>query len=152
QKQGAIVLDTRPAAQFGGAHIPGAIHIGLSGQYASWAGRLLGLNQKIILVAEDHDTMLEARTRLARVGMEDVVGYLEDGMSGWFRAGLPVAEVPQITVQDLHRELDHVQLIDVRQPGEWEQGHIEGAVLKPLPKLTTMLDDLDRSRPVAVHC
>ena len=152
QQAGAIVLDTRPAGQFGGAHVPGAVHIGLSGQYASWAGRLLGLGARIILVAEDHDTMLEARTRLARVGMEDVIGYLQDGMAAWFGAGLPVAQVPQITVQDLHRELQHVQLVDVRKPGEWEQGHIEGAMLKPLPKLTTLLDGLDRARPVAVHC
>jgi len=48
--------------------------------------------------------------------------------------------------------LQHVQLVDVRQPGEWEQGHIEGAMLKPLPKLTTLLDGLDRAQPVAVHC
>jgi glyoxylase-like metal-dependent hydrolase (beta-lactamase superfamily II)/rhodanese-related sulfurtransferase len=152
QRQGVVVLDTRPAGQFGGGHVPGALHIALSGQFASWAGRLVGLGSKIILVTEDHDTMLEARTRLARVGMEDIVGFLEDGMGGWFRAGLPVAEVPQITVQDLQREMEHVQIVDVRMPGEWEQAHIEGARLKPLPKLTTMLDDLDRARPVAVHC
>jgi hydroxyacylglutathione hydrolase len=106
----------------------------------------------IILVAEDRETMLEARTRLARVGMEDVIGFVEDGMSGWFRAGLPAEQVPQITVQDLQRELEHVQVIDVRMPGEWEAGHIQEAHLKPLPKLTAMLDDLDRTRPVAVHC
>jgi hydroxyacylglutathione hydrolase len=146
------VLDTRPATEFGGAHIPGAVHIGLSGQFASWAGRLVGLASKIILVTEDHDTMLEARMRLARVGMENVVGFVDGGMGGWFRAGMPVSEVPQITVQDLQRELEHVQLVDVRMPGEWEQGHIEGARSKPLPKLTTMLDDLDRAQPVAVHC
>ncbi|HKA02119.1 MAG TPA: rhodanese-like domain-containing protein [Candidatus Solibacter sp.] len=152
QAGGAVVLDTRPATQFGSGHVPGAVHIGLSGQFASWAGRLLGLQAKIILLAEDHETMLESRTRLARVGMEDVIGFVEDGMSAWFRAGLPVSETPQITVQDLQRELDHVQLIDVRMPGEWEQGHIEGAHLKPLPKLATMLDDLDRARPVVVQC
>jgi hydroxyacylglutathione hydrolase len=152
QREGAIVLDTRPAGQFGGGHIPGAVHIGLSGQFASWAGRLVGLGTMIILVAEDRETMLEARTRLARVGMEDVIGFVEDGMSGWFRAGLPAEQVPQITVQDLQRELEHVQVIDVRMPGEWEAGHIQEAHLKPLPKLTAMLDDLDRTRPVAVHC
>jgi len=152
QRGGALVLDTRPAALFGGAHVPGAVHIGLSGQFASWAGRIIGLNRKIILVAEDRDTMLEARTRLARVGMEDVIGYLEEGMAAWFHDGLPVEQVPQITVQDLHREMEHVQLIDVRQPGEFEQGHIAGALLKPLPKLSAMLDGLDRARPVAVQC
>jgi glyoxylase-like metal-dependent hydrolase (beta-lactamase superfamily II)/rhodanese-related sulfurtransferase len=152
QRGGAIVLDTRPTGQFGGAHVPGAVHIGLSGQYASWAGRLLGLDRKIILVAEDHDTMMEARTRLARVGMEDIIGFLEDGMTGWFREGLPVDQVPQITVQDLHREMEHLQLVDVRQPGEFQAGHIDGARSKPLPSLTSMLGDLKRDQPVAVHC
>ncbi len=147
-----LVLDTRPAGQFGGAHIPGALHIALSGQFASWAGRLIGLDRKIILVAEDRDAMLEAFTRLARVGMEHVVGYLEEGMTAWFREGLPVDQVPQVTVQDLHREIEHLQVIDVRQPGEWEQMHIAQAVLKPLPKLTAMLDAIDRERPIAVHC
>src|SRR5205823_6060332 len=111
----------------------------LPGQLASWAGRLIGPDRKIILVTEDRDAMLEAFTRLARVGMEHVVGYLEDGMTAWFREGLPVEQVPQVTVQDLYRELDHIQLIDVRQPGEWETMHIAQAQLMPLPKLTTLL-------------
>ena len=149
---GALVLDTRPAAQFGAGHIPGAVHIGLVGQYASWAGRLIGLDREIVLVAEDHEAMLDSWVRLARVGMERVAGYLEGGMAAWFGAGLPVAPLAQITVQDLQREMDHVQLVDVRQPGEWEQGHIAGARLKPLPKLVQSLDGLDRERPVAVHC
>jgi hydroxyacylglutathione hydrolase len=156
QKEGVTVLDTRSAAQFGGAHVPGAVHIALSGQYASWAARLLGLNARIILVTEDRDAMLESRLRLARVGMEDVVGYLGDGMAAWVGERLPVEQAPQISVQDLHAELaadeGHIQVIDVRMPGEWEQGHIRQAVLKPLSKLTSMLEDLDPSRPIAVHC
>jgi glyoxylase-like metal-dependent hydrolase (beta-lactamase superfamily II)/rhodanese-related sulfurtransferase len=152
QQEGVLVLDTRPSGQYGGAHVPGAIHIALSGQFASWAGRLIGLDHKLVLVAEDHDAMLEARTRLARVGLEGVAGYLEEGMAAWFRQGLEVAQVPQLTVQDLQREIDHLQVIDVRQPGEAEQGRIAQAVLKPLAKLTANLDGLDRSHPVAVHC
>jgi glyoxylase-like metal-dependent hydrolase (beta-lactamase superfamily II)/rhodanese-related sulfurtransferase len=152
QQGGVLVLDTRPSGQFGGAHVPGAIHIGLSGQFASWAGRLIGLDHDIVIVGEDREAMLEARTRLARVGLENVVGYLEDGMTAWFREGLPVCQAPQLTVQDLHREIVHLQVIDVRQPGEWEAGHIAQAVLKPLPKLTASLEGLDREQPVAVHC
>ncbi len=152
QNSGALVVDTRPSAQFGGAHVPGAIHIGLTGQFASWAGRVIGLEQSVVLVAEERDGMLEARTRLARVGMENVAGYLEDGMAAWFREGLAVEQVPQVSVQDLQREIDHLQVIDVRQPGEWDQAHIAQAVLKPLPKLTAMLDGLDRGAHVAVHC
>jgi len=156
QREGVLVLDTRPATEFGGAHVPGSIHIALSGQFASWAGRLIGLNQPILLLAEDRDTMMEARIRLARVGIEQVIGYLDGGIAAWFRKGLPVETIAQITVQDLSRELTtdagHIQLIDVRQPGEFEQGHIPQALSKPLGKLTGMLDDLDRSRPVAVNC
>ncbi len=152
QAEGVLVLDTRSTLEFGGGHVPGSVHIALTGQFASWAGRLLGLTQRIILVAEDRDVVLDARTRLARVGIENVVGYLQDGMAAWFGAGLPAGQVAQVTVQDLHRELQHVQLIDVRQPGETAQMYIEGALMKPLPKLTTLLEGLDREQPIAVHC
>ena len=152
QRGGAIVLDTRPANEFCSAHIPGAINVALGGQFASWAARLIGMEPELIFVAEDRDAMLEARTRLARVGMERVAGYLEGGMTAWFREGLPVEEVPQVTVQDLHREIDHLQVVDVRQPGEFEQGHIAQALSKPLPKLAASLDGLDRETPLAVHC
>jgi glyoxylase-like metal-dependent hydrolase (beta-lactamase superfamily II)/rhodanese-related sulfurtransferase len=151
-KAGALALDTRPARPFGAGHIPGAIHIALSGQYASWAGRLIGMDRDIVLIAEDRDTMLESWVRLARVGMERVVGYLDEEMVAWSREGLPVAETSQVTVQDLSQELANVQVVDVRQPGEWEGGHISGAVLKPLSSLVGSLDGLDREKTVAVHC
>jgi rhodanese-related sulfurtransferase len=76
QSEGAIVLDTRPAMQFAVAHVPGSLHIALSGQYASWTARLLGLDQRIILVGEDADHLRESQLRLARVGIENVKAYL----------------------------------------------------------------------------
>lgn len=152
ERAGAVVLDTRPAAEFGGGHLPGAIHIGLAGQFASWAGRIVGLDPGIVLVAEDRQAALEARTRLARVGIEKVIGYLEGGVAAWFGAGFPVREVPQVAVQDVYREREHLTVVDVRQPAEWQQGHIDGAELKPLPQLTALAEQMDRGRPVAVHC
>ncbi len=152
QEGGVLVLDTRPSGQFGGAHVPGAIHIGLSGQVSrrTRQGGVIGLDHDIVLVGEDRDAMLEARTRLARVGLENVVGYLEDGMTAWFREGLPVEQVPQLTVQDLRREIAHLQVIDVRQPGEWEQGHIAQAFSSACccPKLTAkcLKDSIASSR------
>jgi hydroxyacylglutathione hydrolase len=156
QQQGATVLDTRPAVEFGAGHVPGSIHLALSGQYATWAGTLLGLDQTIILVAEDPERLEESRVRLARVGIENVVGSLDGGILAWERAGRKLASVPQISVHDLARRLAEapaeIQVVDVRRPQEWEVGHIAQAALKPLNRLTEMLGGLDRNRTIAVHC
>ena len=152
---GAIVLDTRAANEFAAAHLPGAIHIALTGQFASWAGIVIGLRQQIVLVGEDDEKVHEARTRLARVGIESMTGYLGGGIAGWTSAGLAVEQVPQISVQELHDLLehdDHFQVVDVRRSAEWKDGHIAKAILKPLDRLISNMGDLDRRRPLAVHC
>ena len=156
QAAGTVVLDARPASRFGAGHLPGAIHISLCGQYASWAGTLLGLDTPLILVAEDAARVEESRVRLARVGIEKVVGYLREGVLEWEKAGLPLEQVPQISVLQLYEMLSdlpsEVQVVDVRRPGEWEGGHIEQAILKPLHKLPSLLSDLDPRKPLAAHC
>jgi len=146
---GAIVLDTRPSQQFFAGHIPGAVHIALGGQYASFAATILGLDKEILLVAEDEEQLEESRLRLARVGIERVVGSLKGGMQEWTG---PVAEIHQISVEDLRREIADVQVVDVRREGEFAEGHIEGAKLMPLHKLELMVETLDHDRPIAVHC
>lgn len=145
----AIVLDTRPSQQFFAGHIPGAVHIALAGQYASFAATILGLDKDIVLVAEDEEHLEESRLRLARVGIERIVGSLKGGMQQW--AG-PVAEILQISVEDLRREMADVQIVDVRRDGEFADGHIDGARLMPLNKLESLTSTLDRDRPIAVHC
>ncbi len=152
QEAGAIVLDTRSGMEFGAAHIPGALQIGLVGQYASWAGILIGLDQELILVAEDDEKVRESRLRLARVGIEKVAGYLRDGMASWIAAGLPLQQVSQISVDELAKMAKELQIVDVRRPSEWDDGHVEGASLKPLNRLASALADLDRQRPTAVYC
>lgn len=156
QAQGAVALDTRTATLFGAGHLPGAVHISLRGEYASWAGTLLGLDTPLVLVVDDASQAEESRVRLARVGIEKVVGYLQDGVLGWEKAGLPLEQVPQISVLQLYETLaDHpneVQVVDVRRPGEWAAGHIPQAILKPLHKLPSLLADLDPQRPVSVYC
>ena len=100
QRQGAIILDTRPVQEFGAAHVAGALHIALSGQFATWAGILIGLDTSIILVAEDEERMRESRIRLARVGIERVIGYLDGGIAGWTASRLPAEQVTQISAPD----------------------------------------------------
>jgi hydroxyacylglutathione hydrolase len=154
QDEGAIVLDTRPEDDFCAAHIPGSVHIGLGGQYASWAGSLLGVERDLVLVAEDAGRLAESRLRLTRVGIDRVVGYLADGLAAWTREDLPVEQIPQITVMELARVAGggEVEVIDVRRVPEWEQGHVDGALHKPLNRLESVLGDLEPSRPIAVYC
>src|SRR6201993_3933775 len=132
QSEGAIVLDTRPAMEFAVAHVPGSVHIALSGQYASWAARILGLDKRIILVGEDADHLRESQLRLARVGIENVHAYLEDGIAGWIKGGYDLDYIPQITIQEftelLEQEKDHIAVLDVREPGEVDAGAMENSV------------------------
>jgi hydroxyacylglutathione hydrolase len=156
QAEGAIVLDTRPAMQFAVAHVPGSVHIGLSGQYASWAARILGLDKRIILAGEDADHLRESQLRLARVGIENVHAYLEDGIAGWIGGGYELDYIPQITVQEFTelkaKERDHIAVLDVREPGEVALGAIENSVRIPLGSLAGRTNELDPAKLIVVHC
>jgi glyoxylase-like metal-dependent hydrolase (beta-lactamase superfamily II)/rhodanese-related sulfurtransferase len=151
-RKDAVILDTRPQQQFSAGHIPGAVNIALSGQFASWAATLVGLERDIVLVAENDEAVEESRLRLARVGMERIAGALAGGMAAWAEAGRPVLQTGQVNADELSRMLDQVTVVDVRRKPEWEEGHIPGARLIPLHELQARLGELDRSRPIAVHC
>ncbi len=146
--RGAIPLDARGAATFGAGHVPGAINIGLDGQYASWAGTLLSADTPIVLVA-DPGKIEEAVMRLARVGMENVSGFLNDGMAAWDG---PVATLPQMDVSELRERLGELRVLDVRRPGEYESGYVPGARNVTLAELPERLGEVERGAPLAVIC
>src|SRR3989442_3453880 len=100
-KNGCVILDVRSAPEFGAGHVPGSLNIGLGGQFASWAGCLVPLTTPIVIVAESEEKVSEAQTRLARVGLENLKGYLAGGIYAWDQAGFDVATVPQISVTEL---------------------------------------------------
>jgi hydroxyacylglutathione hydrolase len=152
--EGLPALDIRPPEEFSAGHVPGSINIGLSGQFASWAGSLLGLKSRPVLIADTRERLQEARIRLARVGIEELSGYLHDGVSGWEDSGLPIAKLPQMTVHSLKDHLNDrdLHLLDVRRPGEWEMGHLESAQLWPLDRFREALPELAKVAQVAVHC
>ncbi|HEX8071224.1 MAG TPA: MBL fold metallo-hydrolase [Pyrinomonadaceae bacterium] len=155
--QGALVLDVRPAAEFGAGHVPGALNVGLAGQFALWAGSLIPLSTPVVLVAETEAQVGEARTRLARVGLEDVRGYLRGGVAAWREAGRAVAVVPQISVAELKELIEtrtDVQVLDVRRAPEYAGGHVPRARHAPLAQLERQLDELslDPARTLAVIC
>src|ERR1044072_1655738 len=97
-----ILLDVRSATDFGAAHVPGSMNIGLGGQFAMWAGSLIPLNASIVIIADTAAQVDESVVRLARVGIENVKGFLEGGVTSWRDAGLPINTVPQITVAELN--------------------------------------------------
>jgi hydroxyacylglutathione hydrolase len=151
---GANVLDVRPGEEFAAGHVPGAIGIALSGQFASWAGGILGIHSKPILVAETEAQVEEARMRLARVGIEEVRGFLAGGFAAWQRARMPVLVTPQISPPELEKRLQEgtVRVLDVRREGEWQAGHIAQADLRALDTFPHGLPALGGSQPIAVHC
>lgn len=153
-QSGAVALDVRTADQFAAGHVPGAINVGLSGQFASWTGIVLGLDSNPILISDSPEQLREARMRLARVGIDQVRGYLRDGIEGWSKAGFELSAVPQMTVEELASELGEgrVTVLDVRREPEWQSGHIEGAHWHALDNFRSSMPELADNKPVAVHC
>ena len=152
---GALVLDARAAAEYGTGHVAGSLQIGLGGQFASWAGTLVSPESSILLVVEDEAGIAEVQTRLARVGLENVTGYVSGGIRAWDGSGRALARTEQIGVDELRARLeegDDLAVLDVRRPGEWQAGHIAQAVSMPLHELAERAAALDRERPVAAMC
>jgi rhodanese-related sulfurtransferase/glyoxylase-like metal-dependent hydrolase (beta-lactamase superfamily II) len=153
-ERGAIAIDVRDSDEFAAAHVPGSISVPLNGQFASWAGTLIGLTSQPVLIADSPERLSEARVRLARIGLDEEHGYLQDGIKGWEKAGFELASIEKITVRNVERQLrsDKIQVLDVRRQPEWQSGHIEGAVSHPLDDFNAALPQMDRNKQIAVVC
>ena len=151
-----VLLDVRSADEFGSGHLPGSLNIGLGGQFAMWAGSLIPINSEIVVVAATQAQVDEAVMRLARVGIENVIGYLKGGIDSWRYAGRALETVPQVTVHDLKERAENrdLQILDVRRPAEYESGHVPHAVTEPLATLERNVSRLilDKEKPTAVIC
>jgi glyoxylase-like metal-dependent hydrolase (beta-lactamase superfamily II) len=151
-----ILLDVRSAADFGAAHVPGSMNIGLGGQFAMWAGSLIPLSASIVIIADTSAQVDESVVRLARVGIEGVKGYLEGGVQSWRDAGLPVDAIEQVSVSQLKEQLANsdLQIVDVRRPGEYVNGHVPRALNAPLASLDKSLGPLplQKDKLTAVIC
>jgi rhodanese-related sulfurtransferase len=154
--QGYILLDVRSAANFGAAHVPGSMNIGLGGQFAMWAGCLIPLNSEIIIIADTSTQVDESVVRLARVGIENVKGYLDGGVQSWSDARLPVGAIEQVSVSELREQManSELQIVDVRRPAEYVNGHVPSALNAPLASLDQSLGPLplERDKLTAVIC
>lgn len=141
---GAVVLDVRDATAFGAAHITGALNIGLGGQFASWCGTVIPVTTPIVISSEDEAQAAEAVMRLARVGMENVIGYITEP------GDLPCTTLEQIDVSSLRDA--NLNVLDVRGPGEYASGHIPGAKSIPLPELAKRISEIEPNAQLAVIC
>jgi glyoxylase-like metal-dependent hydrolase (beta-lactamase superfamily II) len=151
---GEIALDVRAGDEFATGHVPGSVNIALSGQFASWAGTVLGLSAHPVLIAGSDAQLEEARLRLARVGIESLDGYLEGGLAAWKDSGFPVATISQMSVAELDGRLRSrgVQVLDVRREPEWDAGHIAEATWWPLDNFKVSPPEMNHDAPIAVHC
>jgi hydroxyacylglutathione hydrolase len=155
-KKGAWILDTRPSSIFTEGFIPESLSIGLDGRFAEWAGSLRPCSQELVLVTEagkEHESII----RLARVGFDNVAGYLDGGYEAWLAAGEKIDMIIDIEADELAMDLPHddrLEVIDVRKPAEFEAGHVKGAMNLPL---NTMMDPLniamvETDHNLYVHC
>ena len=153
---GAVVVDLRDPATFGEGHVPGAINVWIDGpQFAERVSWFVPAGAPVLLVLPGPSDLDRATQALSRVGVDDVQGFLQWGMIDWRSEGLPTETVPQMSVHDLEQWIDdgrEVDVIDVREPAEWMEGHIAGALHVPMLEAVRRRAELSPERPKAVVC
>ncbi|MBK5298149.1 MAG: MBL fold metallo-hydrolase [Vicinamibacteria bacterium] len=151
---GHVVIDLRDQLAFGAGHIHGSFGIGSWGNLSTWAAWVVPYDTPILLVGSRNEPMEDAVRSLARVGLDDVRGYLDGGIEKWIAAGYPVTHVRQLTPAEFVevRQDTPMHVVDVRTSDEWKGGHVSGARHIMGGKLTEYLAELPRNVPVALVC
>ena len=148
----AQLVDVRHMLGFGGGHIRGALNIPDQPILSVWAGWMLDPGKPILLVLEHDRDLQRILPLLIRTGYTRFAGYLAGGMTAWEDAGLPMTKLPQMTVHELQEAGPGLQILDVRAPDEWANGHIPGATHCFVPDLKERIAEFDRERPVVTYC
>jgi hydroxyacylglutathione hydrolase len=148
---GALIVDVRTDQQFDDAHIPGAVSIPMV--YAGFGSRLAWLadrDQDVVFVGRDDADGHDAGALAVAVGIRRLAGFLHGGMTSWRQEKRPVARIERRPVDEL--DPTAIQVLDVRERSEWDEGHIDGAVHTPWHDVDRIPDGLDPERPIAVIC
>ena len=151
-----LILDTRNEEVFTYGFIPGSVSIGLEGRFAEWAGSLLPFEQPMIMVTEVSKEK-EAIIRLARVGFNNVVGYVDGGFEAWKKAGEEIDMIINVEADELAMDIpfdENLVVLDVRKPTEFAEGHVKNAMSLPLDEMKDPVNfsDLDENQNIYVHC
>ena len=148
------LLDTRHFFGFGGGHIADALNIGHAPSVSMWGGWLLDHQRPIALVKAPEGAATDFTAWLMRVGLTNVNTVLAGGMQEWTMSGRRFAMLPQMSIRTLRGRLNDpdLQILDVRAPREWDEGHLAGARYAYLPEIPDRLDEFDRSKPIVTYC
>lgn len=151
----ALIIDTREPQTFAKGFIPNSINIGLNGQFAPWVGALVtDLKQELLLVTEDGKAE-EAITRLARVGYDHTIGFLDGGITAWLAAGKEIDQIESISAGEFETIMNSqtaVNALDVRKPGEYESEHLEATLARPLDYINDWTNEINPEETYYIHC
>ncbi len=128
------------------------MNIALRDEFPVWSGWMLKPEDTILLVLDNEADLDKVQRHLLRIGIENIAGFLRQGMRGWFEAGMPFVKLEQMSVQELKEKQDDVQILDVRADDEWSQGFIAGAQHAFVPKVEEYSKKLKKIEPLAVYC
>lgn len=150
---GAVIIDTRSAKRFAAAHIPGAINIGIDGDFAVWAGTLYSVGTHFLLVTEEGRER-ECVTRLARIGYDSILGILNGGMEAWMNVSKPVEQIQCVAPDEVEALLNSKEytILDVRRPAESASAPLQHSTQLPLALFPTELRKLDPAARYLVCC
>ncbi len=151
----ALILDTRSAQDFAKGFIPNSINIGIDGSFAPWVGAMIPDIKQQILLVTDAGKELEVITRLARVGYDFTIGYLQGGFSAWSEAGKEIDQIKSITANELAeiKSTDNQTLIlDVRKASEYKSEHVKSGINAPLDFINDSMSMIDKDKTYYVHC
>ena len=153
EDSGALILDTRNAADFHQGFVPNSINIGLKGDFAPWVGAMIVDVHQPILLVSDPGTEEKVITRLSRVGFDHVLGYLEGGFESWKNSGKEIDTIHRISAQDFAAKFsDDSKVIDVRKESEYDAEHVENAYRRPLADINDWANALNNDEHFFIHC
>jgi hydroxyacylglutathione hydrolase len=159
---GALILDLRSAAAFAAGHPYGALNLAYGSKVGYWAGWVVPADDPLLLLADEPTQAQEAAMQLHRVGLDRIEGTIAGGFEAWIGASLPVAQIEQMSVQELRSALDNgprsaltgadLRIVDVRTAQEWRSGHIDGSINIPVGEIPARARELPDDAAIATIC
>ena len=152
-RSSSIIVDARGKEDYAAGHIPGSFNNTLRDAYAVWLGWLVPENARLLFVTDDHTPIEEIVTESLLVGYESFGGWLKGGAEAWSESGRALETTELVDAREARRYLlEGAASVDIREPSEYQEGHIEGSLHVPLGKLMEAMHLVPKDRPLVVYC